>query len=189
MKNIGALLFEAKSLKDIPRSGYHFLGAGKESVAEHVFSTTFVAYVIAQLEPDADALKLVTMCLLHDLPEARIGDLNYVQKQYVTANESKAVEDTIKGLPFGKTLANLIIEFNQGKSLEAKLARDADQLSFILELKSLADTGCRTSSKWLSAVTKRLQTETGKKIAESIMTTDKDSWWEKNYVDRENINK
>ncbi len=187
MNKIVELLFEAKTLKEIPRSGYHFLGAGKESVAEHSFSTTFIAYVMAQLEPDVDALKLISMCLLHDLPEARIGDLNYVQKQYVTANEKKAVEDTIQGLPFGDALANLITEFNQGESPEAKLARDADQLSFMLELKALADTGCRSSGKWLSAIVKRLQTETGNKIAEHIMTTDKDSWWEKNYIDRENM--
>ncbi len=188
MNNIVDLLFEAKTLKEIPRSGYHFLGAGKESVAEHSFSTTFIAYVMAQLEPGMDALKLITMCLLHDLPEARIGDLNYVQKQYVTANEKKAVEDIIQNLPFGEALANLITEFNHGESQEAKLAQDADQISFILELKALADTGCRSSGKWLASVVKRLHTETGKKIAECIMATDKDSWWEKNYIDRENIN-
>jgi putative hydrolase of HD superfamily len=35
MKNIANLLFEAKMLKEIPRSGFHFLGSGKESIAEH----------------------------------------------------------------------------------------------------------------------------------------------------------
>jgi putative hydrolases of HD superfamily len=34
MENIVKLLFEAKMLNRIPRSGYQFLGAGKESVAE-----------------------------------------------------------------------------------------------------------------------------------------------------------
>ena len=43
MENIARLLFEAKMLKDIPRSGYHFLGVGKESGAEHSFMTTIVA--------------------------------------------------------------------------------------------------------------------------------------------------
>ena len=42
MKNIANLLFEAKMLKEIPRSGFHFLGAGKESIAEHSFVTTFI---------------------------------------------------------------------------------------------------------------------------------------------------
>ena len=102
MKKIANLLFEAKILKEIPRSGYHFLGAGKESVAEHSFSTTFIAYVMAQLLPEVDALKLINMCLLHDFPEARIGDLNTVHKKYVTADENQALEDATAGLLFGE---------------------------------------------------------------------------------------
>ena len=82
MKNIAHLLFKANILKEIPRSGYHFLGAGKESVAEHSFSVSFIAFVMSQIEPDVDAFKLIAMCLVHDLPEAKTGDLNYVQKKY-----------------------------------------------------------------------------------------------------------
>ncbi|PIP38675.1 MAG: metal-dependent phosphohydrolase, partial [Desulfobacterales bacterium CG23_combo_of_CG06-09_8_20_14_all_51_8] len=59
MKNIAALLFEANILKQIPRSGYHFLGAGKESVAEHSFCATFIAYPMAKMAPEADGLRLI----------------------------------------------------------------------------------------------------------------------------------
>jgi putative hydrolase of HD superfamily len=76
MKDIVNLLFEANILKEIPRSGYHFLGAGQESVAEHTFSTAMIAFVMSKIEQDVDALKLISMCLVHDLPEARISDLN-----------------------------------------------------------------------------------------------------------------
>lgn len=183
MKNIANLLFEAKMLKEIPRSGFHFLGSGKESIAEHTFSTTFIAYVMSQLEPDIDALKLISMCLVHDLPETRIGDLNTVHKTYVTANEVKAVKDITDSLPFGSSIANLIAEFNEGNSPEAKLAYDADQLSLILELKTLSDIGYAPPDKWLPPVLKRLKTETAKKIARSIMQTNRDEWWLNNYVD------
>ncbi len=185
MKNIVNLLFKAKILKNIPRSGYHFLGVGKESVAEHSFGTAFIAYVISQLEPDVDALRLISMCLVHDLPEAKIGDLNYVQKKYVTADENKAVADITGNLPFGADLADLIAEFNEGLSLEAKLARDADQLAFILELKTLADIGYNPPNKWLPFALKRLETKTGKALAQNIMETDWDAWWLENHVDRE----
>ena len=183
MKNIANLLFEAKMLKEIPRSGFHFLGSGKESIAEHTFSTTFIAYVMSQLEPDIDALKLISMCLVHDLPETRIGDLNTVHKTYITANEVKAVKDITAGLPFGASIANLIDEFNAGNSPEAKLAHDADQLSLILELKTLSDIGYAPPDKWLPPVLKRLKTEIAKKIARSIMQTNRDDWWLNNYVD------
>ena len=188
MRNIVNLLFQANILKAIPRSGYHFLGVGEESVAEHSYGTAFIAYVMSQIEPDVDALKLISMCLVHDLPETKTGDLNYVQKKYVTADEDKAVADTTRNLPFGSSLAGLIREFNQGRSLEAKLARDADQIALILELKILADIGYETPNKWLSFALKRLETKTGKKLGQNILETDWDAWWLESYVDRPDRN-
>lgn len=184
MHHIANLLFEAKMLKEIPRSGYHFLGSGKESVAEHSFMITFIAYALAKMEPEADPLKLVTMCLVHDLPEARIGDLNYVQKKYVTTHERRAVEDSTRDLPFGSSIEELIREFNEGKTREARLAKDADQIAFILDLKALSDIGHRPPRKWLPIVLGRIQTETGKQLCENIMQTAWDAWWMKNYVDK-----
>ena len=189
MRNIANLLFKAKILKEIPRSGYHYLGAGKESVAEHSFSISFIAFVMSQMEPNVDALKLIAMCLVHDLPEAKTGDLNYVQKKYVTADENKAVEDITRDLPFGSSLADLLYEFNSGQSVEAKLARDADQLALILDLKALSDIGYNPPKKWLPFALKRLETKTGQDLAESIMKTEWDAWWLDNYVDRPIINK
>jgi len=181
MKNIADLLFEARMLKDIPRSGYAFLGAGKESVAEHSFMVTFIGYIMAQMVPDVDGLRLVHLGLVHDLPESRIGDLNYVQKKYVTANETDAVSDTIRNLPFGESLADLIAEFNEGKTLEARLARDADQLALIIDLKGLMDIGYAPPKTWLPHVLDRLVTETGRKLAEQIMASNRDDWWLKKF--------
>lgn len=177
MKRIADLLFEARMLKEIPRSGFPFLGAGRETVAEHVYVTAFTAYVIAQLNPDVDALKLISMCLVHDLAEARIGDLNSVHKAYVQPDEPRAVADAIRGLPFGAQLKALIDEYNAGSSPEARLARDADQLSLVLELKDLDDIGYRPPQDWLPHVLNRLQTETGKTLASAILGTRRDNWW------------
>jgi putative hydrolase of HD superfamily len=183
MKHIANLLFEANILKKIPRSGYHFLGVGKESVAEHSFSVSFIAFVMAQMEPDVDALRLIAMCLVHDLPEAKTGDLNYVQKKYVTADENKAMNEITRKLPFGTTLSDLIVEFNARESMESKLAHDADQLALILDLKTLSDIGYEPPKKWLPYALKRLKTKTGQNLAESIMKTEWDAWWLENYVD------
>jgi len=177
MKNIANLLFEARMLKEIPRSGYHFLGVGKESVAEHCFSTTFIAYVMSRMEPEIDALRLISMCLIHDLPETRIGDLNTVNKKYVTADETKALEDTIEGLAFGENLTDLFNEFNNGHTIEAKLAHDADQLALIFELKDLIDIGYKPPRSWIQNVISRLKTKTGSKIADAVMETSRDEWW------------
>jgi putative hydrolase of HD superfamily len=177
MSNIAELLYQAHHLKRIQRTGYQFLGPGQESVAEHSYSTTFIAYVMSQLEPDVDGLKLIAMCLLHDLPESRTGDLNYVQKRYLATDDSRALKDTTAGIPFGADMARLIDEFESGYSVEAKLAKDADQLSFIIELRSLADMGYATPDTWLPNVVGRLTTPTGRKIAAELIKTPWDSWW------------
>ena len=177
MKNIANLLFEAKILKEIPRSGYHFLGVGRESVAEHCFSTSFIAYVMSLMEPDIDALKLIGMCLIHDLPEARIGDLNTVHKKYVKVDEAKALKDATNGLDFGKNLTDLFNEYTEGSSMEARLAHDADQLALILELKDLSDIGYKPPETWIQNVLNRLETETGQKIAQAVMDTRREEWW------------
>lgn len=184
MKNIANLLFEINHLKRVPRSGFAFLGSGKESVAEHSFSTAMIAYLLTEIEPDADPLRLITMCLVHDLPESRIGDLNYLQKHYVTADESAAIKDFSDDLPLGKTISDLLAEFNRGESLEARLAGDADQLALIVELKALSDIGFKPPQKWLPYVMDRLKTSAGKTLAQEIVRTDWDEWWLKNYIDR-----
>lgn len=171
------LLYEARILKKLPRSGYHFLGSGRESVAEHVFLTTFVGYVLGQMCPELDGAKIVHMCLIHDLGEARTGDLNYVQKKYVTAHEGKAVSDLVKGVPFGSHIESLFEEFQAGETEESKLAHDADQLSLIVELKVLVDEGRKGPEAWLPHVVERVKTDVGRKLAQEILDTDSDGWW------------
>jgi hypothetical protein len=77
---IAEFLFETMLLKRVHRTGYQFLGPGKESVAEHTFGVMCIAWTLAELSPEARKGRLLAMCLLHDLPEARMGDLNAVQK-------------------------------------------------------------------------------------------------------------
>ena len=51
MKNLANFLFEAGMLKRTPRSGWQFLGSGSESVAEHVFRTSLIAFTSISLTP------------------------------------------------------------------------------------------------------------------------------------------
>jgi putative hydrolase of HD superfamily len=183
MEKIAGLIFEARLLKNIPRSGYSFLENGKENIAEHSFIISIVSFILAKMCPEADDKKVVFMALFHDLPEARTGDINYVQKKYVTKDEEKAVKDMTSGLFFGEEIKCLLKEFNDGQSLEAKLANDADQIAFLADLKVLRDKGAKTASKWIEKVVERLKTNEGKKLAENLLSSDCDSWWLENYVD------
>jgi putative hydrolase of HD superfamily len=177
MKDLINFLFEVGMLKKTPRTGYQFLGSGKESVAEHSFRMALIGYLLSLQEPKADAMKTTLMCLFHDLHEARTGDHNYVNKRYVQIDEDKAVQDLAKGLPIRDEIVSLTHEFNEGKSLEACISRDADQLDLILSLKEEQDLGNAYAREWLRYAVKRLQTESARKMAQEILETDSTEWW------------
>lgn len=183
MRRIAEFLFETMLLKRVQRTGYQFLGPGNESVAEHTFGVMCIAWTLARMVPAADEGHLLAMCLVHDFPEARMGDLNTVQKNYVTADEKKAVAHMAGDLPFGSDLRALLDEFNACETLEARLAHDADQLAFLLDLKSLSDMGYAAPEKWTEHVKDRLQTADGIKLSESILSTEWDAWWMKLFID------
>jgi len=177
MKNIANFLFEAGMLKRTPRTGFQFLGSGAESVAEHIFRTSLIGYTLAQLDDEADAGRVVLLCLFHDIPEARTGDQNYVNKKYVKVDERKAIEDLARTLPFGDDYRDLQEEFLAKQTREACLAHDADQLEMILALKEYKDLGNRYADEWYPATLKRLSTENARKLAETIWETDSTRWW------------
>jgi putative hydrolase of HD superfamily len=177
MKRVVEFLFEIGMLKKTPRTGYQFLGSGKESVADHSFRTAVIGYVLANQSPEADLNKVVLMCLFHDFPEARTGDHNYVNKRYVMADEEGALRDQVNALPFADEVIALTNEFNDDITLEAQLAKDADQLDLILELKEQLDFGNPNATDWLNFAVKRLFTENARNMAREILETDSTNWW------------
>jgi putative hydrolase of HD superfamily len=177
MKNLANFFFEIGMLKRTPRTGFQFLGSGAESVAEHSFRTAIIGYTLARLDGRADVGKVLQLCLFHDVPEARTGDLNYVNKKYVSVDEQRAVADLADTLPFGAEYRAILEEFAARESLEAQLAHDADQLEMILALKEYKDLGNRYADEWYPFSVRRLKTDTARSLAESIWSTDSSRWW------------
>ena len=181
--------FEMGMLKKTPRSGFQFLGSGRESVADHSFRVAMIGFALARMDGSVDPFKVVCLCLVHDLPEARTGDQNYVNKRYVTVDEAGAMADLADSLPFEDELRELLKEYRDSETAEARLVHDADQLDLILELKGQKDLGNSYAQKWLYFARQRLVTSIAKEIAEEILTTDStdwwfkghDEWWEKNH--------
>jgi len=170
-------LFEVGMLAKIPRSGFFFLGSGKQSVAEHINRTVYLGFVLGSLARDVDMLKIMKMCLFHDITESRISDLNYVNQKYVDKNESKALRDLSHGLPFGKDIRKVLEEYEEQKNREAILVEDADNLEMLLSLKEQLDTGNIRAKTWIPQILKRLISDEAKIISKSILETDSDHWW------------
>jgi len=183
MQDLVNFLFEVGMLQKTPRSGFQFLGSGSESVAEHILRTIFIGYTLCKMDKSADELKVLKMCLVHDLPEARTGDMNYVNKKYVTVHEEKAVAELTGTLFFGGEIKDIINEFNEKQTNESIIAHDADQLALLLQLKEYGDLGNKYSKDWIVFVLKRLHTDNAKKVADGILKTDSAEWWFKDKSD------
>lgn len=189
MSSIVNLFNEIGMLAHTPRSGFAFLGTGKQSVSEHSYRMALIGFVLAELsEKPVDKYKLLMMCLLHDLPEARTGDLNYVNKRYAQANVDQVLNDFEKDYPLGRQIAAYVRAYEKEISIEAQLAHDADQIEMLLALKEQADFGNPKAMIWFEKVEQRLETEAAKKIAKEILATSVDAWWLQNKEDPHLIN-
>lgn len=177
-KSIANFLFEVGMLAKTPRSGFHFLGTGKQSVAEHVNRTTFIAYALAQMEDKkVDLLKILKMALFHDISETRISDLNHIHQKYVERKEHSAIQDISDSIPFGADVFNTLSEYEKRESIEAKIVKDGDTLEWLLALKEEIDTGNTRAIDWAEIAISKLKTENGKILAKAIMDTNSNDWW------------
>lgn len=170
-------LFETMMLKRTPRTGYAFLGHGRENVAEHSFGVTVLAFTLVRMNGQADLTRTLKLSLFHDLAEARTGDLNYMNKRYASMDEDRALADAVTGLPFEDELLANWREWRAGETLEARLAADADQLDMVLELRRLETLGSQEARGWLFYAQKRLKTDEGRQLFEEIVRSDPTHWW------------
>lgn len=185
-KDLSAIVdffFEVGSLAQVPRSGFQLLGNHEQSVAEHINRAIYIGYVLATLEHDKNvsAGKVMQMCLLHDLAEARTSDLNWTNQKYVTSDEERAIDDMVRRLPFKEDIKKTIEEYEERQTKEAKLAKDADSLELLLVLKEMIDIGHKKAQTWIPPLLKRLLTNSGRTFAKQILKTDSDHWW---YADK-----
>lgn len=164
-------------LAKTPRSGFHFLGTGEQSVAEHTSRTAFIGYTLAQMEENVDTLKVLKMCLFHDVSETRISDLNHIHQKYVERKEHSAIQDISDSVPFGNDILNTLTEYEKRESKEAIIVKDADTLEWILALKEQIDIGNTRAFDKIDFAISRLKTMRAKEIAGTIMTTDSSEWW------------
>lgn len=128
----------AGKLKRILRSGWVEVGIRKpESVADHTFRTSIFCMVYSDLE-GLDELKLLRMALIHDLPEAIIGDLTPSRKTTRSKEkEDNAMNQILSLLPKKQREKYLTDwnEYQEGKTKEAKAVRQLEKLEMALQAK------------------------------------------------------
>lgn len=125
----------AERLKDTTRHCYTRKGR-HESVAEHCWMMTLMAYFVRDEFPEADMDKVIRMCLIHDLGEAFTGDIPSFDKTAENEKtEEKLLRDWVDTLPefYREEMTALYGEMEKRETLEAKIYKAIDNLEAVIQ--------------------------------------------------------
>ena len=129
------ILHVAERLKDTPR---HCTTSRRrrESVAEHSWRVSLMAFLLRSEFPQADMDKVTRMCLIHDLGECFTGDIPTFLK---TAKDNE-IEESLLGrwigsLPEGPAgeMQALLAEMEAQQTLEARIYKALDKLEAVIQ--------------------------------------------------------
>lgn len=173
---------EAGLLKKIKRSGWWVAGIkDPESVAEHSFRCAVIGYYLAHLEK-VDPYKVLVMTLFNDIHEARINDLHKMGHFYIDfkAAEKKAFKGQVEHLDAAikKELARLRFDFDDQRTKESIVARDADILECLIQAKEYYDNGYLGAKKFFNKAPGFLRTKSSKKLWQAVKGWHSSLWWQ-----------
>ena len=125
----------AERLKDTTRHCYTAKGR-HESVAEHSWMMTLMAFFMRDEFPDVDMDKVTRMCIIHDLGECFTGDIPTFEKSRENEQtEDALLEKWVKSLPAGyaEEMLTLYAEMNARQTPEAKVYKAIDGLEALIQ--------------------------------------------------------
>ena len=177
------ILHVAERLKDTPRHCTTTKGR-TESVAEHSWRISLMAFLLRHEFPKLDIDRVVDMCLIHDLGECFTGDI----PTFIKTDDDREVEDSllnrwVQSLPeeLSKDISELYKEMDAQETKEAKLYKSLDKLEALIQHnESPIDTWSENEyelnktyafdtvsfSEWLTELRKAVLDDTLKKIDE-----------------------
>lgn len=125
----------AENLKNNTRHSWTSNGR-QESVAEHSWRASLMAYFLKDEFPELNIDKVITMCIFHDLGEAFTGDIpTFIKKENDEETETELLTSWINKLPnpYKNDLYLLFEEMNEQKTLESKLYKAIDKLEVLIQ--------------------------------------------------------
>jgi putative hydrolases of HD superfamily len=178
---IARFIYEMGFLKHVKRAGWSLAGVNDpESVAEHSFRTALIGFILA-CEEGADPGRTALLCLLHDSQESRTGDVFTLGRPYVTtANNVDVTSDQIEGFPQSTafTLLALVQEYENGETLEARLAHEADKLECVFQAREYQAHRATDTTQWIRNCSQRVSTEAGRRLLRAAAEVSPDTWWQ-----------
>ena len=147
-KNVIEFYVLCNKLKDVVRTGWKNWGVDRfrvESIAEHIYGVQMLAIGMwSEFKYDIDIAKVLTMLAVHEVEEIVIGDLTQWQitKDEKLIKGKEAVRKVFSKLGNAKKFEDLIDEFNEKQTKEAKFAYFCDKLECDLQSKIYDEEGC-----------------------------------------------
>lgn len=184
LQKIVNYLFEVGTLKKIIRGHRQVFHTNdlSDNIASHSHRVAVIGYFLAK-EESADLGRVLQMCIFHDTPETRSGDQTWIHKRYVSVEESRILDDQLGSIDPKGELLEVNEEYQARKTLEAKVAKDADNLDQYLLVKEYVLQGNKEAEAWLAEdVSGIFYTETARKLYSTLIQTDPTGWTNGLYV-------
>lgn len=161
LKKIIKVFLTLQWAKELPRQGFIAMGFKRneaDSVAAHSFSTSILSYFLAkQLQKEGEKIdpeKALKMGLFHDVGETIVGDVGTFVKNMAGGVfkdiEKEGVKALVAGLDSEKEITDLVEEYSQRKSLEARVVKAADNLDALAQAKGVP--GAQDALKYFKQV-------------------------------------
>ncbi len=125
----------AERLKDTTRHCYTKCGR-HESVAEHSWMMTLMAFFMKDEFPEVDMDKVIKMCIIHDLGEAFTGDIPTFDKTAANGQrEEELLYSWVNTLPknYATEMMALYEELAKRETIEAKIYKAIDGLEAVIQ--------------------------------------------------------
>ncbi len=184
-EKLADFLFEIGTLRKTARAHRQVLFSDdlSDNIASHSFRVAVIGWVLAKMEK-ADENKVLKMCLLHDTGETRSNDHNWIHKKYTKVFDKEIIEDQLSGLPY-KDFLSAAQEYEERKTKESIIAKDADILDQILLLREYEWGGNKEASLWLygngkkgKSQLKKLKLKSSIRLGEAIYNQNPSDWWD-----------
>lgn len=145
----------AESLKSLMRSGWTIATGvpSSESVAAHSWGVAFISTLVSEcLREEGQTIdkdRLLTMALLHDLPETLLSDIPHSAGEYggdlltdaKAQAEDSAFESLTASIDTAGRLKDAWREFNALVTLESRLVASADLIDMLMHASRLEAAG------------------------------------------------
>lgn len=138
-EKLDGVLRDFLTLKKLRRTGWQLRGIRDgESIADHCFGVVYLTHFLSSLvSAKLDRSKAVSIAIVHEIGETRVGDIPYVTLKYFQAKdamETMAIGDVLE--PLGKEVSEeslkLFREFEDGTTIEGRFVKAIDKLDMLV---------------------------------------------------------